>query len=247
MLARRGFWLLLSALLAVPDASSARRRPQHGNPHEEITATARVESSPRRTRHRNGRSFEELDVLLLSVRAADPRGESGIEFDTRSPVHVIHDLTCGGTWVDLAPGDRVSLKGEYVHPPSGGDLVHFTHPADPSCGRGIHPGGFLRREAGARAEVPSREATPGVNPSAGADGPAIDSSSLSAFRTSVRPILAARCAPCHEPGGRMYERMPFDNASVVATHAPRMGGRLKGADRRALEDWAAGIPSTSGR
>ncbi len=159
MFARRGFWLLLSALLAVPADSSARRRPEHGNPHEEITATARVESPPRRTRHRNGRSFEELDVLLLSVRAADPRGDSGIEFDTRRPVHVIHDLTCGGMWIDLAPGDRVSLKGEYVHPPSGSDLVHFTHPADSSCGGGTHPGGFLRREAAARADVRSRGAS----------------------------------------------------------------------------------------
>ena len=231
MLARRGIWILLAALLAVPAVSSARRRPQHGNPHEEVTATARVESAPRRTRHRNGRSFEELDVLLLSVRAADSRGDSGIEFDTLRPVHVIHDLTCGGAWIDLAPGDRVSLKGEYVHPPSGRDLVHFTHPADSSCGGGAHPGGFLRREGAAQ----------------GADGPAVAPAVLAAFQASVRPILAARCTPCHEPGGKMYERMPFDNASVVASRAPRMAGRLKGADRRALEEWAAGVTAASAR
>ena len=248
MLARRGIWILLAALLAVPAVSSARRPPQHGNPHEEVTATARVESAPHRTRHRNGRFFEELDVLLLSVRPADSRGDSGVRFDTLRPVHVIHDLTCGGAWIELAPGDRVSLKGEYVHPPSGRDLVHFTHPADSSCGRGAHPGGFLRREGAAMgADVPSPEASLPATASVGADGPAVAPAALAAFQASVRPILAARCTPCHEPGGKMYERMPFDNASVVASRAPRMAGRLKGADRRALEEWAAGVPVVSAR
>ncbi len=236
---RRATWVLLAGLLALPAVSSARRRPQHGNPHEEVTAIARVETPPRRTRHRNGRSFEELDVLLLSVQPAADRGDFRITFDIRRPVHVVHDLTCGGVWVDLAPGDRVALKGEYVHPPSGRDLVHFTHPADSSCGRGSHPGGFLRREASERgAATPPAPAANSAS-SESAEAPVLAPASLAAFHSGVRPILAARCAPCHEPGGKMYGRMPFDDASVVASHAPRMAGRLKGADRKALEDWAA--------
>ncbi len=236
MLARRGFWILLAALLALPAVSSARRRPQHGNPHEEIVALARVENAPRRTRHRNGRTFEELDVVLLSVRRADARGDSGIEFDTRRPVHVVHDLTCGGTWVDLVPGDRVSIQGEYVHPPSGRDLVHFTHPADSSCGRGDHPGGYLRREQAAANE------TPGGVPSERSLAEAIPPESVAAFNSNVRPVLASRCAPCQEPGGRMYERMPFDNPTFVASLAPRLAGSLGDADRRLLEEWA-GVPA----
>ncbi|MEP7132369.1 MAG: hypothetical protein ABI914_04345 [Acidobacteriota bacterium] len=236
---RRAAWVLLAGLLALPDVSSARRRAQHGNPHEEVTAIARVETPPRRTLHRNGRSFEELDVLLLSVQPAASRGDFRITFDIRRPVHVVHDLTCGGVWVDLAPGDRVALKGEYVHPPSGRDLVHFTHPADSSCGRGSHPGGFLRREASERgaATPPAPAANPASSESA--EAPALAPASLAAFQSKVRPVLAARCTPCHEPGGKMYGRMPFDDASVVASHAPRMAGRLKGQDRKALEDWFA--------
>ncbi len=241
---RRWIGILLTGLLAVPAVGSARRRPEHKNPHEEVTAVARVETAPRRTRHRNGRAFEELDVLLLSVQSAEPRRESGLglAFDTRRPVHVVHDLTCGGAWVDLAPGDRVELKGEYVHTPSGRDLVHFTHPADRSCGRGTHPGGFLRREAARAAagvSLPAEtEPAPALAPSAAA---VIPPASLALFQSSVRPVLAARCTPCHEPGGRMYGRMPFDNASVVALHAARMAGRLAGTDRRTLEEWAAGV------
>ena len=244
MRARRWTGILLAGLLAVPAVGSARRRAEHKNPHEEVTAVARVETAPRRTRHRNGRSFEELDVLLLSVQPEEPRRESVLAFDTTRPVHVVHDLTCGGAWVDLAPGDRVELKGEYVHPPSGRDLVHFTHPADRSCGRGTHTGGFLRREAARAAAGASlaRETESAPAPAASA-APAtvIPPASVALFQASVRPVLAARCTPCHEPGGKMYGRMPFDNASVVALHAARMAGRLSGADRKTLEDWAAGV------
>ncbi|MCA1582605.1 MAG: DUF3465 domain-containing protein [Acidobacteria bacterium] len=244
MRARRWIGILLAGILAVPAVGSARRRPQHGNPHEEVTAMARVETAPRRTRHRNGRSFEELDVLLLSVQSAEPRRESGIPFETRRPVHVVHDLTCGGTWVDLAPGDRVELKGEYVHTPSGRDVVHFTHPADSSCGRGTHPGGFLRREgprAAAAAGLPAETASDQAAAAPPAAAAVIPPASVALFQSTVRPVLAARCTPCHEPGGKMYGRMPFDNASVVALHAARMAGRLSGPDRKTIEEWAAGV------
>jgi hypothetical protein len=50
--------------------------------------------------------------------------------------------------VDLAPGDQVEVKGEYVQPPNGADLIHFTHPAGGECGRGEpHPDGYLRKKS----------------------------------------------------------------------------------------------------
>jgi hypothetical protein len=61
------------------------------------------------------------------------------------------------------------------------------------------------------------------------------------FRTTVRPILATRCAPCHNPGGRMYARLPFDDPQVVSSHSPGVLRRLKGDDRAALEKWLAGL------
>ena len=64
------------------------------------------------------------------------------------------------------------------------------------------------------------------------------------FATSVRPMLAQKCAPCHEPGGKLYEKLPFDNPTVVAEHAPGMMKRLKGDDRTILEAWVASLPSS---
>jgi hypothetical protein len=71
-----------------------------------------------------------------------------------------------------------------------------------------------------------------VRPSAAAGDP---------FLATVRPILATRCAPCHNPGGKMYARLPFDDPQVVSSHAPGILRRLNGDDRAAMEKWLAGL------
>jgi hypothetical protein len=65
------------------------------------------------------------------------------------------------------------------------------------------------------------------------------------FATSVRPMLVKRCSPCHEPGGKLYEKLPFDDPTVVAAHAPGMMRRLQGEDRATLEKWIASLPPKS--
>jgi hypothetical protein len=223
---RRPLLLVLLVVALTPTAFARRRRATHGNPHAEVTAIARVEDAPRRTTHGNDRSFEELSVVLISVDPPEP-ALGDFQFDTRGPVRIVHDLTCGGIWIDLHRGDRVDIRGEYVHTPDGRDLIHFTHPADASCGRGSHVDGYLRLRLEAAAAL-------GIAPEA-----------VAAFRASLRPILSVRCAPCHEPGGKMYARLPFDDPATVAAHASRMAGRLSGEDRRTLERWAAGTPPRS--
>jgi len=64
---------------------------------------------------------------------------------------------------------------------------------------------------------------------------------LALFQSSVRPILATRCTPCHEPGGKMYERLPFDEPSVVSSHREGVLRRLKGEDRDAVERWFSSL------
>lgn len=59
------------------------------------------------------------------------------------------------------------------------------------------------------------------------------------FSITVAPILSARCAPCHVPGGRMYERLPFDDGDTVAENRAGVLRRLKGDDRAAVESWLA--------
>jgi hypothetical protein len=67
-----------------------------------------------------------------------------------------------------------------------------------------------------------------------------------AFVTAVRPVLLARCAPCHEPGGKLYAALPFDNREVVASHAPGILKRLQGANRETLEKWLTSLPEKKG-
>ena len=65
------------------------------------------------------------------------------------------------------------------------------------------------------------------------------------FTSSVRPILVNHCAPCHEPGGVMYERLPFDRSEVLASHSPGVLRRIKAPDERAaIERWLATQPKS---
>lgn len=54
----------------------------------------------------------------------------------------------------------------------------------------------------------------------------------------VKLLLASNCSPCHVPGGKMYERLPFDNPETVRAHSTSIAGRLKKPeDKKLLEDW----------
>lgn len=63
------------------------------------------------------------------------------------------------------------------------------------------------------------------------------------FASSVRPILEAHCTPCHFPGGKMYERLPFDRPETLASHREGALRRLKGDDRATFEAWLKTLPS----
>jgi hypothetical protein len=65
------------------------------------------------------------------------------------------------------------------------------------------------------------------------------------FTTSVRPVLVAHCTPCHEPGGKMYDRLPFDRAETIASHREGVLRRLKGDDRAAVEKWLETLPAAA--
>ncbi len=62
-----------------------------------------------------------------------------------------------------------------------------------------------------------------------------DSSLLVHFKTDIQPILQNKCNPCHFPGGKMYEAMPFDQAGTILKHQDGMQKRIKdGAEGRLL-------------
>ena len=72
--------------------------------------------------------------------------------------------------------------------------------------------------------------------------PATQTPTPDLFATSVRPVLVARCAPCHDPGGKLYAKLPFDNATVVADHSAGILRRLRGEDAAVIERWVAALP-----
>ena len=47
------------------------------------------------------------------------------------------------------------------------------------------------------------------------------------FVTEVRPILEARCQPCHFEGGKMYASMPFDRPETIRGLGEKMFSRIK--------------------
>ena len=38
------------------------------------------------------------------------------------------------------------------------------------------------------------------------------------FKSTIQPILQKNCSPCHFPGGKMYEKMPFDKGETIIGH-----------------------------
>ncbi len=140
--------LALAAALLTAGPLAAARKPSKKSPHTQITAVCRVESSPVEKTHRNGRTFLEFDVTIVSFEhvSGDRNADPELVVRQDRPIHVVHDLSCGGARISLSQGDAAEIRGEYVSVPNGHDLIHFTHPADGSCGtKSGHPDGGIRR------------------------------------------------------------------------------------------------------
>ena len=99
------------------------------------------------------------------------------------------------------------------------------------------PGAGCESRGGTEPAAVERAA--GVEPTA---VPATPTPAPDLFVSSVRPVLVAKCAPCHEPGGKLYEKLPFDQPSVVESHSAGILRRLQGENREAVEKWLATLP-----
>src|SRR5262245_14696191 len=115
---------------------------------------------------------------------------------------------------------KVLLVGVLAMAASGGCAGHRAAQA---------PGGAVAEPVVAPA--PAAEAAPVAAPVA---------ATRDVFAAEVAPLLARRCAPCHIPGGKMYERLPFDDPATVAGHPEGILKRIKDPDEHALiERWIA--------
>ncbi len=54
------------------------------------------------------------------------------------------------------------------------------------------------------------------------------------FATQIQPILERQCRPCHFPGGKMYERLPFDRPQTIGKLGTKLFTRIHDEKQRAL-------------
>lgn len=60
------------------------------------------------------------------------------------------------------------------------------------------------------------------------------------FPTQIRPLLEAKCHPCHFNGGKVYQRMPFDRPETIKTLGTKLFTRIKDEnERRLIRDFLA--------
>ena len=88
-----------------------------------------------------------------------------------------------------------------------------------ACGR-ARPGAFAPTVSGLVGRGSSSEATPSEKK--------VD------FDAQIKPILQAKCTPCHFAGGTMYERLPFDHAATIKTLGTKLFTRIKDENQQRL-------------
>ena len=60
------------------------------------------------------------------------------------------------------------------------------------------------------------------------------------FTTQIKPVLEARCQPCHFSGGKVYAKIPFDRAETIKTMGTKLFTRIKDEnERRLIRDFLA--------
>jgi hypothetical protein len=60
------------------------------------------------------------------------------------------------------------------------------------------------------------------------------------FPTQIKPILEAKCQPCHFSGGKVYSKMPFDRPETIKTMGTKLFTRIKDEnERRLIRDFLA--------
>jgi len=106
-----------------------------------------------------------------------------------------------------------------IHPASGLAALAVLLAAAGTCARGAP------ELAEAPAPMPPRAA---VAPAHSTPARAVD------FQTQVKPLLEARCSPCHFAGGRMYEKLPFDQPATIHHLGERLFTRIQVAEEQAL-------------
>jgi hypothetical protein len=61
----------------------------------------------------------------------------------------------------------------------------------------------------------------------------IDTVAIS-FDKEIKPIFIKNCSPCHFNGGKMYEKLPFDQDTTIINHSASILKRIKNKEENTL-------------
>jgi hypothetical protein len=53
------------------------------------------------------------------------------------------------------------------------------------------------------------------------------------YKAEIQPIFEAKCQPCHFPGGKVYEHLPFDRPETIRRLGEKVFTRIKDEPTRA--------------
>jgi hypothetical protein len=101
-----------------------------------------------------------------------------------------------------------------------------------TCILGCYACGYTNAGTKALTNVPGSAAR-AAKPSAALNTPAVSAEKVD-FPTQIKPILEARCQPCHFSGGQVYQKMPFDRPETIKTLGTKMFTRIKDENERRL-------------
>jgi hypothetical protein len=57
------------------------------------------------------------------------------------------------------------------------------------------------------------------------------------FISQVQPILVKKCSPCHFTGGKMYEKIPFDQGTTILNHEAGILKRFKNEEALLIKNF----------
>src|SRR5712692_4084269 len=60
------------------------------------------------------------------------------------------------------------------------------------------------------------------------------------FDKEIKPILQSRCMPCHFPGGKVYDKLPFDKPETISKLGAKLFTRIKDEkEQRLIREFVA--------
>jgi len=54
------------------------------------------------------------------------------------------------------------------------------------------------------------------------------------FDKEIKPIFQSRCMPCHFPGGKVYDKLPFDKPETISKLGAKLFTRIKDEQEQRL-------------